>query len=156
MHGYFSPRPHTILKLGAAILTEHTVYDNRHFFVRPATRRIYDSVPLCISQHDVTFELATLLPRTLLGRDICNKTYGNWLCVATGCSSCKNSVAVLVEQLYTGLMGFVGCSSVLSFTATHGGLMNWVNKLYAADILILISIDLHGKGIAGDTGQTTT
>ena len=108
----------------AAILTERTVYDNRHFFVRPAARRFYDSVPLFFSQHDVTFELATPLPRTLLVRDICNKTYGNLLCVATGCSSSKNCASVLVDQLYSGLVGFVGGSWVLNFTEARGGLMN--------------------------------
>ena len=73
-----------------------------------------------ISQHDVTFELATLLPRTLPVRDICNKTYGNSLCVATGCSGCKNFAAVLVEQLCVGLMDFVWCSWVLNFTEAMG------------------------------------
>ena len=120
MHGYFRRRPHTILKLGAAILTENIVYDNRHFFVRPATRRIFDYVPLFISQHDVTFELATPLPSTLLVRDICNKTYGNWLCVAPGCS---RFTAILGEHLYSGLVDFVGWSSVLSFTEAHGGFL---------------------------------
>jgi len=51
--------------------SENIVYDIRHYSVRPATRRIDQSVPyLFVSQHDVTFELATPLPRTLHGRDI--------------------------------------------------------------------------------------
>jgi len=79
---------------------------------------------LYVSQHDVSFELATPLPRTLPVTDICNKTYGNLLCVATGCSSCKNSTAVLVEQLYNGLVDFVGWSLVLNFTEGHGGFLN--------------------------------
>jgi len=84
------------------------------------TRRIDQSVPhTSISQHDVTFELATLLPRTLLVTDICNKTYGNLLCVPTGRSSCKNCAAVLVEQLYSWLMGFVGWSWVLNCIETQ-------------------------------------
>jgi hypothetical protein len=89
--------------------------------VFPATRRVYQSVPqLFISQHDVSFELATPLPRTLQVPDICNKPYGNLLCVAIGCSRCKNSPAVLVEQLYTDLMGSEGWSWVLNFTEAHG------------------------------------
>ena len=44
-------------------------------------------------------------------------------CVATRCSSGKNYTAVLVGQLYTGLMGFVSWSSLLSFTEAHGGLI---------------------------------
>jgi hypothetical protein len=103
--------PQTTLKPGAAILTEHIVYDKRHYFVRPATRRFDQSVPrLFFSQHDVSFELATLLPRTLVATDICNKNYGNLLCVANGCGGCKNSPAVLVEQLCTWLMDFMGWS----------------------------------------------
>jgi len=69
--------PQTTLLIGVVILTEHAVYDIRHYFVRPAVRSIDHSVPLFFSQHDVTLELATPLPRTLLGPDICNKTYGN-------------------------------------------------------------------------------
>ena len=66
--------------LGAAILTEYSVYDNRHCSVRPATLSIDHSVTqLFISQHDVSFELATPFPRILQFRDICNKTYGNLL-----------------------------------------------------------------------------
>jgi hypothetical protein len=84
---------------------------------------------LFFSQHDVPFELATPLPRTLQVRDICNKTYGNLLCVATGCSSCKNSTAVRVEQLYTDLMGFVVWSLVLNCTEPHGGFLNKYNTL---------------------------
>ena len=100
--------PQTSLYLGAAVLTGYIVCDKRICFIRPATLRDYQSVPqFFISQHDVTFELATLLPRILLVLVICNETYGNLLCVATGCSSCKNSPAILVEQLYTGLMDFV-------------------------------------------------
>ena len=45
-------------------------------------------------------------------------------CVATGCSSCKNYTAVLVGLLYSGLMGFVVWSWVLSFTEAHGRLIN--------------------------------
>jgi len=67
----------TFLQLGPAILTEHTVYVIRHYSVRPETHTVSHSVPLFSSQHDVTFELATLLPRTLLVRVICNKNYGN-------------------------------------------------------------------------------
>jgi len=67
----------TFLQLGPAILTEHTVYDKRYYSVRPAIRTVNYSVPLFFSQHDVTFELATPLPRTLLFRVIGNKTYGN-------------------------------------------------------------------------------
>ena len=97
----------------------------RHYSGRPPTVRVDHCGPhLFFSQHDVTFELATPLPRTLQFRDICKKTYGNLLCVATGCSSCKNCVALLVEQIYSGLMGFVGGSCVLNFTEVRGGLMN--------------------------------
>jgi hypothetical protein len=93
----------TTLYLAAAILTERSIYEKRHCSARPVSRSIDQSVPRTfIIQHDVSFELATPLPRTTLVTDICNKTYGNLLCVATGCSSCKNSPAVLVEQLYTG------------------------------------------------------
>jgi hypothetical protein len=53
-----------------------------------------------------------------------SETNGNLLCVATGCSSCKNSPAVFVEQLYTGLMDFVGWISVLNCTEEYGGFMN--------------------------------
>jgi len=60
MHDISLHTPHTTLYLGAAILNEHIVYDKRHYFVRPATRNIDQSVPqLFVIQHDVTFELAT-------------------------------------------------------------------------------------------------
>jgi hypothetical protein len=81
--------------VGAAILTEEIVYEKWHFFVRPAIGSVDHSVPLFFSQHDVSLELATLLPRKMIITDICNKTYSNLLCVPTGCSSCKNSPAVL-------------------------------------------------------------
>jgi hypothetical protein len=117
--------PQIALYLGAVILTGYIVCDKRICFVGPSTLSINLSIPqLSFSQHDVSFELATPLPRTLQIPDICNKTYGNLLCVATGCSSCKNSPAVLVEQLYTGLMGFVGWSLVLNCTEKHGGIIN--------------------------------
>ena len=117
--------PQTTLWLVAAVLIELIDNDKPHYFVRSATRMFDNSVPhLFISQHDVTFELATLFPRTLLGPDICNKTYGNSLSVATGCSSCNNYAAVLVEQFYTALVDFVGWSSVLSFTEAHAGFLN--------------------------------
>ena len=67
--------PLTTLYLGAAILTEHIIYDKRHSFVPPKNRRSDQSFPdLYSSQHDVSLELATPLPRTLLVTDICNKT----------------------------------------------------------------------------------
>ena len=138
MHDFSLHFPHAALKLGTAVLTENIVYDKRHYFVRPPVRSVDQSVPhLFFGQHDVSFELATPLPRTLLVPDICNKTYGNLLCVATWCSSCKNSPAVLVEQLYTGLVDFVGWSLVLNFTETHGGHINRFNKLCEAGKLIL-------------------
>jgi hypothetical protein len=56
------------------------------------------------------------------------------MCVSTGCSSCKNSPAVLVEQLYTGLVDFVGWSWVLNCTEAHGGLINEVNKLFETSL----------------------
>jgi hypothetical protein len=55
---------------------------------------------LFVSQHDVPFELATLLPQIVVVTDICNKSYGNLLSVATGCSSFNNSPSGRVEQLY--------------------------------------------------------
>ena len=123
----------------------------------PVTIRNHYAVPhFSISQHDVTFELATLLPSTLLVTDICNKTYGNLLCVATGCSGCKNSTAVLVEKLYTGLVDFVGWSLVLNFTEAHGGFLNFVNKLFSTNNLILRCIGLEDKCVAGGKGKTTT
>jgi hypothetical protein len=127
--------PHTplaTLVIGAAILTKHIVYEKRHYFVRPAKLRDVQYVPgLFFSQHDVSFRKFTPpAPRTLPDTDICNKTYGNLLCVATGCSSCKISPTVLVEQIYTGLVDFVGWSWVLNFTAARGGFLKFVNKLY--------------------------
>ena len=124
MHDFSFHVTHGALQHGTAVLTEHIVYDKRHYFFRPAIRCIDQSVPhFFFSQHDVSFELATPLPRTLYLyiTDICNKTYGNLLCVATGCSSCKNSPTVIVEQVYTGLMDFVGWSLVLNFIEARVG-----------------------------------
>jgi len=45
------------------------------------------------------------------------------------CPRWDSNPAVLVEQLYTGLMGFVGWSLVLNCTDAHGGILNMVNKL---------------------------
>ena len=67
----------TFLQLGPAVLTEHTVYEIRHYSVRPETSRVSHSVLLYRIQDDVTFELATLLPPNLHVRVICNKIYGN-------------------------------------------------------------------------------
>jgi len=75
--------------------------------------------------------------------------------VATGCSSCNNSAAVLVEQFYTGLMNFVGWSSVLSFTEAHGGFLNYV-KICETDHEILSCIGLHSKCVASGTGHAAT
>jgi hypothetical protein len=52
------------------------------------------------------------------------KHNGNLLCVATGCSSCKISPAILVEHLYTSLMDFVEWISVLNCTEAHGGFLD--------------------------------
>jgi len=101
------------------------------------TRSIDQPVPhTLISQHDVSLELATPLPSTPLVTYICNKTLCNLLCVATGCSSCKNSRAVLVEQLYTGLVDLVGWSLALNLIEAHGGILNQFNKFCAANNFI--------------------
>jgi hypothetical protein len=124
VNGYFPPRPAChFVAFSAAILTERIVYDKRHYSVRPAIRSIDQAVPqLFLRQHDVTFELATPLPRTLLGTDICNKPYGNLLCVATGWSSCKNCTAVLVEQICTGLTDFGGMELGVEFYRSTWGI----------------------------------
>ena len=77
-------------------------------------------------------------------------------CVATGCSSFKYYTAILGEELYTGLIGFVWWSSLLSFTEAHGGLINYDNKLRAAENPILISIGMHDKCVASGTVHTAT
>jgi hypothetical protein len=41
-----------------------------------------------------------------------------------------------MEQLYTVLVDFVVWSWVLNFTETHGGFLNQLNKLCAADNFI--------------------
>jgi hypothetical protein len=115
----------TNLLLCAAVLTEHFVYVKRHFSVRPVMHRIDQSDPhWSFRQAAVSFELATLLQRTLQVPVICNKTYGNLLSVATGWSSCEICTAVLVEQICTGLMDFVGWSWVFNFAEAHGGFIN--------------------------------
>jgi hypothetical protein len=115
MHDNSLNPPKTTLYLCAAVLTENRVYVKRHLSVRPSSRWTDHSVPqFFFSQHDVSLELATPLARTLQFRDICNKTYGNFLCVATGCSSCKNSPSCRVEQLCTWSI-----SVICTFKWTH-------------------------------------
>jgi len=48
----------------------------------------------------------------------------------------ENSPAVLEEQLYTGVIDFVGWSLVLNFTEAHAGLINYVKKSCATEMFI--------------------
>jgi hypothetical protein len=111
MHGYFPPRPAHKFVAWCCITHWTQGLWKRHSFFFFFSRSVDQSVLLLfISQHDVSFELATPLPRTLPVTDICNKTYGNLLCVATGCSSCKNSLYGHVEKLYTGLVSVISAN----------------------------------------------
>jgi hypothetical protein len=61
-----------------------------------------------------------------------------------------------VEQFCTCLMDFVVLSSFLNFTESHGGFLNLLNKICAADSLILRCIGLLDKCVAGGTDMTAT